>query len=251
MTDTALTVGSGAARAELFQLLRPGVDLCQPEAGYIDVLGEHDAMGDRPGQRVFSSRLLPAIYEKLWRPVVSRFFFGWGLRAEGERQVTMSMLALSPGDRVVDVGCGPGSYTRQLALTVGDGLTVGVDASRPMLAAAVRRGGPGNLTYLRADASDLPFASGGFDGVCSVGVIHMLEDPVGALVEMVRLLAPGGRLVVVASYGERVRKRRRGTVKVLGPSELTNVLESHGLERIEQRVVRRAQFVSARRTAEL
>jgi ubiquinone/menaquinone biosynthesis C-methylase UbiE len=100
------------------------------------------------------------------------------------------------------------------------------------------------------DACALPFRDESFDAACSVGVIHMVEDPFAALSEMVRVLAPGGRLAVAVTYspkpdGPSLRSRLK--LKVFGGDEVTGFFAAQGLGEIEQRVVRQGQFVSARK----
>jgi SAM-dependent methyltransferase len=221
------------------------------EREYLDVLGEREAIGSHWGQQVFRSRLLPFVYERIWRPLVARlFFFGWGVKAGAERQMTMDRLAIEPGDAVLDVGCGTGNYTRYLAAATGNGLVVGIDASEAMVAGAARRGGASNLTYLRGDASELPFRDGQFDAVCCVGVLHMLDRPQAALEEMVRVLAPRGRLVVVATCARKAGEdRNRHGITIFGREELTGALAESGLQ-VDQLVLRRAQFVTGRRKGE-
>jgi SAM-dependent methyltransferase len=216
---------------------------------YLDVLGGHDPIGPHRGQQVFRSKALPRIYERVWRPAVSRFFLGLsGPGAAKERRIALEMLGVRGGDQVIDVGCGPGNYTRHLARAAGDGLTVGLDASEAMVAAAAERGGGENLAYLRGDACALPFGDESFDIACSVGVIHMVDRPLVALAEMARVLAPGGRMVVLVSCARKGRPRReRGGVTVFARDEITGALRELGLVEIEQRVIRRGQFVSARK----
>ncbi len=217
--------------------------------GYFDVLGDRDPIGPHRGQQVFRKKFLPLIYERIWRPIVSRFFFGLvGPRAGRERRIAMEALGVRRGDSAIDVGCGPGNYTRHLASASGNGLVVGVDASEAMVAAAAKRGGGANITYLRADASALPFRDGAFDAACSVGVIHMIVEPEMAIDEMVRVLAPGGRLAIVASCSPAGRPRRvRGGVTFFTRDELTEGLRRRGLLDIDQRLFRRGQVVSARK----
>ncbi len=222
------------------------------DGDYLDVLGGRDAIGPHRGQQVFRSKALPKIYERIWRPAVSRFFLGLsGPSAAKERRIALEMLGVGEGDQVIDVGCGPGNYTRHLARAAGDGLTVGLDASETMVAAAAMRGGGQNLVYLRGDACALPFEDESFDIACSVGVIHMVDRPLLALAEMVRVLAPGGKLVVLVSCARKGRPRReRGGVTVFARDEITGALREQGMVEIEQRVIRRGQFVAARKPRE-
>lgn len=196
---------------------------------------------------MFRSKLLPPIYERMWRPIISRRFFGRDLPEDAERGITLEMLAISPGDSVLDVGCGTGNYTRHLAEAAGDGLVVGIDASQPMTARAAGLGGGANLAYVRGDACALPFGDGEFDRVCSVGVIHMIGEPMKALAEMVRVLAPGGRLVMVASHEEDAIPVSKAQIRTFGHDELTGAMRDEGLTEIEQRIVERAQFVGGRK----
>ena len=55
-----------------------------------------------------------------------------------EHRIALAMLSISPGERVLDVACGPGNFTRDFALAAGDGLVVGIDSSETMLGVAVR-----------------------------------------------------------------------------------------------------------------
>ena len=222
------------------------------DGDYLDVLGGDDPIGPHRGQQVFRSKAMPWVYERVWRPAVSRFFLGFsGPGAAKERRIALEMLEVREGDQVIDVGCGPGNYTRPLAEAAGEGLTIGLDASEAMVAAAARRGGGENLAYLRGDACALPFEDESFDVACSVGVIHMVDEPLVALAEMVRVLAPGGRLMVLASCARRERQRReRGGMTIFGRDELTGALREQGLRDIEQRVIRRGQFVVAQKSSQ-
>lgn len=103
--------------------------------------------------------------------------------------------AIGPGDRVLDVGCGTGAMTREAGRRVGpDGRVVGVDLNPRMLEVA-RRLAP-DIEWREGDAGALPFEAGAFDVVTSQFMLMFAPDPAGALREMWRVLAPGGRLAV-------------------------------------------------------
>jgi SAM-dependent methyltransferase len=254
---SAATAPRDAIEATL-ELLRPLPGSRRPsvEAGYVDLLGERDPTGSHPGQRLMRSRSLPLVYERLWRPLGARLLMGAiGPGTAGEHRIALEMLDISPGDRVLDVGCGPGNFSRDFARAAGEGLVVGIDASETMLAAAVKRGAAANLAYVRGDAADLPFGDGAFDAVCCFAALYLIEEPLQALDEIVRVLAPGGRVALLASCNRGpLPPRVLGSVtyalagvRTFGREELTGRLAERGLIEVEQRVAGLGQFVSARK----
>jgi SAM-dependent methyltransferase len=261
MSDSTIAGAPPAAIEAARGLLRVAPGSRQPsvESGYLDLLGERDPTGSHPGQRLMRSRVLPLVYERLWRPLGARVLMGTiGPGTAGEHRIALKMLDISSGDRVLDVGCGPGNFSRDFARAVGEeGLVVGVDASETMLAAAVKHGGGVNLAYVRGDASDLPFDDGAFDAVCCFAALYLIEEPTKALGEIVRVLAPGGRVALLASCNRGplppralgAVTRALAGVRMFGREELTDGLAGRGLLDVEQRVAGLGQFVSARKAA--
>jgi ubiquinone/menaquinone biosynthesis C-methylase UbiE len=134
-------------------------------------------------------------YESLWQAQLS----------SAQTQLLASV-SLRPGVRVLDVACGTGLVTFSAAQAVGPtGRVLGVDLSGRMIEAARRRAeerNTSNTTFARMDAESLDLPDAGFDVVlCSLGLMYM-PDPEKAVREMVRVLRPGGRLVL-AVWGER------------------------------------------------
>jgi SAM-dependent methyltransferase/glutathione S-transferase len=224
--------------------------------GYLDLLGRRDPTGAHPGQRLMLSRALPLIYQRFWRPLGGRLLMGLGgPDTAEEHRMAVEMLSIAPGDRVLDVGCGPGNFTRDFADAAGEGLVVGLDASESMLGVAVRDTASANVAYLRGDASALPFRDRSFDAVCCFAALYLIEDAMRAVAEIVRVLAPGGRVALLTSCNRGLLPARatdtvvRGLtgVRIFGRAELTAALAGAGLIGIEQRVTGLAQFVSGRR----
>jgi ubiquinone/menaquinone biosynthesis C-methylase UbiE len=114
------------------------------------------------------------------------------------RRLVRAALAAAPGERILDVGCGPGFYCAELLDEVGaDGRIVGLDGSPHMLALARRRcEGHDNVEFHEADATALPVADASFDGAICVQVLEYVADTPSGLAELYRVLRPGGRVVV-------------------------------------------------------
>ncbi|WP_448061448.1 methyltransferase domain-containing protein [Cellulomonas hominis] len=107
--------------------------------------------------------------------------------------------ALVPGQQVLDVGCGPGTITVDLAARVLPGQVVGVDRSEAVIELArheAARAGAANVRFDTADAYELPFESASFDVVHAHQLLQHLQDPVAALRELRRVTRPGGVVAV-------------------------------------------------------
>jgi SAM-dependent methyltransferase len=110
---------------------------------------------------------------------------------------------LERGMRVLDVGCGPGTITADLAARVPDGQVTGIDAAADVLAEAraeAGRRGLANVWFEAGDVYRLAFGDGTFDVVHAHQVLQHLSDPVAALAEMRRVCRPGG--LVAARDGD-------------------------------------------------
>lgn len=114
------------------------------------------------------------------------------------RALARAALGAKPGERILDVGCGPGFYVAELLEEVGaGGSVVGLDSSAEMLAVAARRcAGHDNVAFQEADATALPVEDGEFDAALSVQVLEYVADATAALAELHRVLRPGGRALV-------------------------------------------------------
>jgi arsenite methyltransferase len=118
--------------------------------------------------------------------------------AERRRRIVRGALAAAQGERILDVGCGPGFYCAEIAEEVGPGGSVtGIDESPAMLALAERRcRGYAGVRLLEGDATALPVPDSDADGAISVQVLEYVPDIPAALGELHRALRPRGRVVI-------------------------------------------------------
>ncbi len=149
------------------------------------------------------------------------------------------LAAVHPGQRVLDVGCGPGSLTSELVSRLGPAAVSAVDPSEPFVAAARARN-PG-AEVLRASAERLPFPDEAFDAALAQLVVHFMADPVAGLTEMARVTRPDG--VVAACVWDHAggqgplgvfwRAARQLDPKVHDESRLAGAREGHLAELFE------------------
>jgi ubiquinone/menaquinone biosynthesis C-methylase UbiE len=131
---------------------------------------------------------------------VEAMYFG---RGDRYRSRLLDLAEVKAGDKVLDVGCGPGRLVLAACERVGlSGEAHGIDPSAQMIALATRKASKAGLSarFVQAAAEDLPFDNGHFDAVTSSLVIHHIpgEDlKRKAFGEMRRVLKDGGRLLVV------------------------------------------------------
>jgi trans-aconitate 2-methyltransferase len=108
----------------------------------------------------------------------------------------MGRLGLAGGEHVLDIGCGDGKITAQIAASVPRGQVVGLDSSAEMLEFAVRSfGGVANLRFVQGDARAMTF-DGEFDWAVSFACLHWVIDHRPVLRGIARALRPGGRVLL-------------------------------------------------------
>jgi SAM-dependent methyltransferase len=110
----------------------------------------------------------------------------------------MDRAQIQPGQSIIDIGCGCGGTTVELARRVGEqGRVLGIDVSKPMLAQArARMGGMANVTLVEADATTHPFEAS-YDLLFSRLGVMFFADPSAAFANVRRALRSGGRIAFV------------------------------------------------------
>lgn len=118
--------------------------------------------------------------------------------ARSRRQLVREELDVSPGEKVLSLGCGPGYEPAEIAEEVGPmGHVRAIDRSEPMLdLARAKCDGLPQVTILEGDAVDLSVDDCAFDAATAVQVLEYVEDVQAALAELFRVLRPGGRAII-------------------------------------------------------
>jgi ubiquinone/menaquinone biosynthesis C-methylase UbiE len=116
-------------------------------------------------------------------------------------ETVMALVDVKAGDRVLDIGCGPGVFTVPLARAVGEsGQVFAADLQPEMVDACGQRVealGLSNVAVGRSEESAVPLPPGSVDLIFACHLLHELEDPAAFLAELRRVLRPGGRLAAV------------------------------------------------------
>lgn len=122
-----------------------------------------------------------------------------------QRLETIRQLDLSRGERVLDIGCGPGYLCESMGEIVGqDGAVVGIDTSTDLIALCNRRKASTSLSYAIGDATKVNQADASFDVVVCTQVAEYVPDVDRVLSEAFRVLKPGGRTIFVATDWDAV-----------------------------------------------
>lgn len=116
-----------------------------------------------------------------------------------QRRAVLHALNLLPGEKVLDVGCGPGFMVQELLPLVGpSGKASAIDLNEGAIALArVRCEAHSNVEFQSANATALPYPDSSFDCAVSTQVYEYVRDLSAALRELYRVLRPGGRTVIM------------------------------------------------------
>jgi ubiquinone/menaquinone biosynthesis C-methylase UbiE len=192
-------------------------------------LSKFDAAGAARMERMYSSP--PIVAQRAW---------------------TRSALALKPGERGLEIGCGVGFLACEMAREVSpDGRIACIDNSPAMIAAAraraEREGVAERMQFSLGDAVQLVFPSASFDFVVAVQVYLYVSEIERALAEAARVLRPDGRMVIVDTdwdscvwlTGDRERHKRIQEARLCEfgqphlPPALPRLLQSAGMELVK------------------
>jgi SAM-dependent methyltransferase len=168
-----------------------------------------DATSKAPTPRAAVRPTPPMTFDQEWRARFQRFgssyeaehaVSGWSVEGLERRldlfRGLLGGLQVPVGARVLELGCGAGTYVRYLS-RLGH-RPIGVDYAVPSLVRAVKRDPGHSGQYVAADGYELPFPGGCFDLVLCIGVLQALGEPERLLREVARVLRPGGLLVIEA-----------------------------------------------------
>ena len=162
-----------------------------------------------------------------------------GRYSRGLSSQLADLAGVGPGQRVLDVGCGPGALVGELIGRVGAEGVAAVDPSESFVLAARKRH-PG-VDVRRASAEQLPFEDATFDAALAQLVVHFMADPVAGLTEMARVTRAGGAVAACVwdhasdqgPLGVFWRAARELDAAVHDESDLAGVRQGHLVELFE------------------
>jgi SAM-dependent methyltransferase len=177
-----------------------------------------------------------------WSRLVAREFLGW--------------LAVAPGGRWLDVGCGTGALAETVLALTAPSEVVGIDPSPAYVAFARSRANDARVRFEVGDAQALQAASATFDAVVSGLVLNFVPEPDRAVSEMVRVARPGGTVAAyVWDYAEGMQLMRHfwdaageldpkareldegQRFPLCEPEPLTDLFQTTGLGKVEVRAI--------------
>ena len=127
--------------------------------------------------------------------LASEYDSRWSFYVQTTLDETLKRLTLEPSTRVLDIGCGTGSFFEVISSEYPGIDLVGIDLSVEMLKVASGRPSV-QATFVTGKAQALPFCSSSFDTVISCNTFHYWRSPEVCLAEALRVLRPGGTLVI-------------------------------------------------------
>ncbi len=173
-------------------------------------MGVHDRL--EPLRRLAGKGVYPPAFAWMLTLPVRRLILSPAVLAD--------RLRLSPDDRVLEIGPGPGYFSVEVARRLRPGHLTLLDVQPEMLQKARRRlsrSGVQDVTYVAGDAAALPFPDASFDVVFLVTVLGEVVERERAAAEISRVMAPGGRLSITEAAGDPDRLTPDDLAALFGP----------------------------------
>lgn len=171
--------------------------------------------------------------------------FGWLAlqlmlrRNQSMNEWAVALLDIRPADRVLELGFGAGASIQRAAKLATQGHVAGIDTSADAVQRASRRNRAairaGRVDLRQGDVHALPFAEGDFDKAFCCGLVYYLADPVAALREVWRVLAPSGLFALMARRPEILAQNpvfMQGDHRRYSGAELCDQLTAAGFSRV-------------------
>ncbi|MCC7537175.1 MAG: methyltransferase domain-containing protein [Deltaproteobacteria bacterium] len=228
-----------------------GVGSAQRYAVHADVADFVRAEREPPSvaQRVMEAKPFAEAYRRFWREHGLPRMLRWPLDLESEHTLWRALLAPAAGLPLLDLSCGAAPFTWWLARDHAGDPVIGLDVSRAMLDEALareERRDVHEISFVRGDATRLPFADASFGGVLNLTALHLYPDPDAVFREVRRVLVPGGVYVVTSilpramvtpmGLAQRVAGRVSG-MRLHGEEALRARLVSAGFDTFERIVL--------------
>jgi ubiquinone/menaquinone biosynthesis C-methylase UbiE/uncharacterized protein YbaR (Trm112 family) len=221
--------------------------------GLADLVPPEHEQAETPNMRMMESGLLARVYERAWRPVLTRVLTG--MSHDAERAWSLERLAPAPDATVLDLACGPGNTTRTIAAAVPAGRVLGIDFSTAMLreALAADPATEATIGYVRGDAHGLPLQPASLDAANCAGAFYLFSEPPAVLAGIAAALRPGGRFTLMASQQPGVGGA--ATAAIMRPSglrlyargEMERLLDGAGFDVVDRRIAGFMLLLAARR----
>lgn len=162
---------------------------------------------------------------------------GWMMKLANRAPTRLAIdaLCLKSGDRVLDLGCGPGQAAALMLPLSRPGRVVGIDQSRTMIDQAARDNrravAAGEMAFHVARFDALPFETASFEAVLASNVMYFWQDTQAVLTEIRRVLAPGGRLTLYVTAAESMAGWgfvEAGTHRLFSAADVAEALTAGG-----------------------
>lgn len=224
-----------------------------PIRGGVLHMSEQHGPSKTVSQEAMRFKPLIRVYDVFWRHMTFPFITFIPLAKEAG--IILGYHDLRPGNRILDLACGPGTYTRRFAKAVGkSGVVVGADASLPMLDQAVRSSqeeGFTNTAFILTRADRLPFQPGQFHGINCTGALHLFDSVEPVFRSVASLLKPGGVfscMTFCQSPFKRINDAyQRLGIQLFDPGSLESMLRKEGLAEFKTKISRRMLLFSVRK----